>query len=163
MIRHIVALDAKRGIAKDNAMPPWKIPGDEAYFTRQTLSSGGVVLMGKKTFIEALKEHPLKGRTNYVVTRGSASIPNVNVVSDLIRFIRAWPSDETLWIIGGAEIFAQTLEYADELYVTEIDGDFDCDRFYPSYQDTFELLSESEPQLEDELTYIFRIYRPKVS
>lgn len=158
MIRHIVALDEKRGMAKNGAMPPWHLQQDEAYFTEQTLSEGGQVLMGKKTFIEALKYRPLKNRDNYVVTRDPAPIEGVTVVNDLQQFVADWPQNKALWIIGGSEIFAQTLDRADELYVTEIQGDFECDRFYPPYLDEFQLRHRGEPIQEHGITYTFCIY-----
>jgi dihydrofolate reductase len=160
MIRHIVALDAHRGIAKNGAMPSWHLTGDEAYFTRQTQLYGGQVLMGSGTFREALRNRPLKGRTNYVVTRDPSAIPGAILVNDLQKFMADWPRSRDLWIIGGSEIFAQTMHWADELYVTEIEADFDCDRFYPPYAETFELIRKSPPQQENGLTYRYCVYRP---
>jgi len=160
MIRHIVALDSKRGMAKDGGMPPWHLRQDEAYFTEKTLSYGGQVLMGKKTFIEALKEHPLSNRTNFVVTRNPAPIPGVTVVNDLLGFIAAWPESQDLWIIGGSEIFAQTLQQTDELYITEIEGEFDCDRFYPEYLEQFKLISRGDELEEHGIRYRFCVYAP---
>jgi dihydrofolate reductase len=161
VIRHIVALDSQRGMAKDGAMPPWKLRGDETYFTEKTQTYGGNVLMGKKTFIEALKNNPLKNRTNYVVTHDVSPIADTIIVNDLQRFLNDWPIDKDLWIIGGAEIFAQTMDFADELYVTEIDGDFGCDRSYPDYKQDFELLKASEVQTEHNVSYRFCIYKPR--
>jgi len=117
--------------------------------------------MGKKTFIEALHNHPLKDRQNYVVTRDPSPVPGAIVINDLSGFINDWPADRVLWIIGGSEIFAQTIKQANELYITEIDGDFGCDKFYPEYRDEFELVNDGEPQTENGITYRFRIYQPK--
>jgi len=159
MIRHIVAIDDKRGLAKHGAMPPWHLKQDEKYFMEQTLKYGGQVLMGKKTFIEALHNHPLKDRTNYVVTHDPTPIEGAVVITDLPKFMREWPAEKDLWVIGGAEIFAQTLGQTGELYVTEVEGDFDCDRFYPEYKPSFELVSKSEPITEHGITYTFCVYR----
>jgi dihydrofolate reductase len=157
----MVAVDNQRGVAKNGDMPPWHLKKDEAYFTEQTLSRGGQVLMGKKTFVEALRNKPLKDRTNYVVTRDPSPIAGVQVVNSLEHFIQQWPKDKDLWVIGGSEIFVQTMDYVDELYVTEIEADFACDRFYPPYKDDFTLVSDSGPQSENGLTYYFRVYTPK--
>jgi dihydrofolate reductase len=158
MIRHIVALDQKHGMAKDGAMPPWHLRQDEAYFTEQTLRDGANVLMGKKTYIEALKYHPLKDRIDYIVTRDPTPIPGAEVINDLATFMADWPKDKVLWVIGGSEIFAQTLDIANELYITEIEGDFGCDRFYPDYLGQFTLVSRSTPVTEHDIRYTFCIY-----
>ena len=139
-------------------MPPWHLKQDEAFFTEQTLKDGGQVLMGKRTFIEALRYRPLINRTNYVVTRDKSPVVGVTIINDLAQFIAAWPKDEVLWVIGGAEIFAQTLDIADELYVTEIEGDFDCDRFYPEYKQTFKLKSAGDFLEEHGVRYRFCVY-----
>lgn len=163
MIRHIVAFDQMRGMAKNGAMPPWKLPEDEAYFTEQTLKHGAIVLMGRKTFSEALKNRPLKNRTNYVVTRDASPIPGATVVNDLKAFTQNWPHDKDLWIIGGAEIFAQTLDAADELYITKVEGEFDCDRFYPLYEDRFEVVNQSERKQQNGVGFTFCVYRRRES
>lgn len=160
MIRHIVAIDERRGMAKDHAMPPWKLKGDEAYFTEHTKLYGGHALMGKGTFVEALKRKPLTDRVNYVVTSSYSSVEGAIVVNDLQKFIEDWPSNKDLWVIGGAEIFAQTLKYADELYITEIKGDFDCDRFYPEYKSQFKLKSRSSLHSEHGVEYSYCVYVP---
>ena len=163
MIRHIVAIDNQRGMAKNGAMPPWKLHRDEQYFTEQTLSHGGEVLMGRKTFVEALHERPLTNRTNYVVTRDSTPITGAVVMNNLEDFISDWPPGKDLWVIGGSEIFAQTMGQADELYITEIEALFDCDKFYPPYTGNFELVSKSALQTENDLHYYFCVYQPKKS
>lgn len=160
MIRHIVAIDQARGMAKNGAMPSWKLKEDEAYFTAQTLSHGAIVLMGRRTFTEALHNHPLAGRTNYVLTRQPEPLQDATLVPDLAAFRRDWPEGRDLWIIGGSEIFAQTMDWADELYITEIAGDFGCDRFYPEYHEGFVLQSDSDPHVEHGVTFSFKVYVP---
>ena len=161
MIRHIVALDSERGMAKGGAMPPWKLSKDEQYFTDETLKYGGNVLMGRKTFVEALQNKPLAGRSNYVVTRDPSAIPGVTVVNDLASFMADWPLEKDLWVIGGSEVFVETMHDAHELYITEIDGMYGCDKFYPAYKSSSELLHVSPPQLENGISYQFCVYRPK--
>ena len=158
MIMHIVAIDNARGLAKDGAMPPWHLKKDEAYFTEQTKTRGGITLMGRKTFTEALHGHPFTDRTNYIVSRDPTPIPGAQVVNGLEKFVQEWPEDKDLWIIGGSEIFVQTLDYADELYITEIEANYDCDRFYPEYKQKFKLARASDVQEEHGVQYRFCVY-----
>jgi dihydrofolate reductase len=156
MIRHIVVLDAKRGIAK-NGKYEWTPAADKRYFNQQTLSHGGVVLMGRKTFFEDVRR-PLPGRENFVLSHQDLAIPGVTVIHDLQAFLA---SKTDVWIIGGAELFAETLPLADELYVTELEGDFDCDQFYPSYKDAYRLVSKSESRIEKGVRYSFCLYKSR--
>lgn len=157
MIRAIAAIDRKLGIGKDGTIP-WELPTDQRYFTEQTKQYGGHVLTGLRTY--SLTYHgPLKDRTNYIVTHDSKPIPGAVVVNDLDTFLSEFTED--LWIAGGADIFQQTLNRTDELYLTHIDGVFDCDRFFPAYKDKFELATQSKPLTENGLTFTFCIYRRK--
>ena len=155
MRRHIVAIDSKRGIAKGGLIP-WYIPDDEAFFQSETKKFGGKVLMGARTY-ESIK-HPLAERKNFVLTHSPEPIPGATVVHDLAQFIKEVEGD--LWIIGGSEIFAQTIDIADELYITKIEADFRCDRFYPLYEDKFELTSRSEIKAQNGFRYQYCVYRP---
>ena len=139
----IAAIDSQRGLAKDGAMP-WNIPQDEAYFTDQTKSRGGNVLTGGTTFREAYKNTPLADRTNYILTREATPIAGVELVHDLEAFLRDF--DQDLWIAGGGKVFEQVISMgkADELYLTEIDGDYDCDTFFPEFNELFKLAEEGE-------------------
>ena len=155
MIRHIVAIDNRRGFAKDGVIP-WKLPTDEQYFTSQTKKYGGIVLMGRKTF-DSIRT-PLKGRENFVWTRNQDfQADGVTPVYDLDPFLS---QHENIWVIGGRALFEETIDVADELYITEIEADFNCDTFYPMY-DSFELAETSETILENGLKYTFRIYKSR--
>ena len=155
MIRHIVAFDKRQGIAK-GGIQPWYIPDDEAFFQSETRKYGGKVLMGARTF-EAIK-HPLGDRENFVLTHQTELMPGATVVHDLAQFLAELNGD--LWVIGGAEVFNQTLDVADELYITKIDADFRCDRFYPDYESKFELVRESAPKTQNGFTFAYAVYRP---
>jgi dihydrofolate reductase len=150
----MVACDSKRGIAKAGVQP-WKLPTDEAYFQEETLSRGGVVLMGRKTF--EVIGRPLAGRRNLVLTTQTTPIDGVELINDLAIFLRDYQGD--VWIIGGATVFAQTLSKADELYITEIEADLGCDQFYPDYATGFALVSQSKPQRENGLQFTFCVYK----
>ena len=155
MIRHMVALDRRRGIARQGRQP-WKLPTDEHYFAAQTKLHGGVMLMGRKTYV--VIGRPLPERQNFVLTRDmSFEAPGITVVHDIDAFLAA---HDDVWVIGGGEIFAATMGRVDELYITEIDADYDCDTFYPAYDD-FEAVQTGDWQTENETRFRFMIYRQK--
>ncbi len=123
----IVATDAAGGIGINNTLP-WRLPEDLAFFKRTT--SGHAIVMGRKTF-ESIGR-PLPNRRNIVVTRnagwqheGVEAVPSLEAAAALIGEAQAF-------IIGGAQIYAETLLQADRLLVTEIGKRFDCDAFFPT-------------------------------
>lgn len=157
MIRLIVAIDSKRGMANDHGIP-WqgKLPTDIAYFREKTMS--GSVLMGLVTYKEF--EKPMKGRRNFVINDTEEPIRDgFEEVRDLAGFVESFQTD--LWIIGGAGVFAQTISQADELYLTRLNGDFGCTKFFPAFENDFELASEAEPQTENNITFRFQIWKRK--
>lgn len=132
---HLIYARAANGvIGKDGAMP-WHLPEDLAHFKRTTL--GAPVIMGRKTW-DSLppRFRPLPGRRNVVVTRqtgwtaegvqGSAA-----VAQSLDEAIQLCKDAEDVWIIGGAQIYAQALSLASTAMVTEIEADFEGDAHAP--------------------------------
>ena len=111
---------------------PWHLPEDFRWFKRTTL--GHTVLMGRKTFASLGK--PLPGRTNVVVTRGP-DLPGVEIVRDLVAFDPTkWPGE--LFIIGGAEIYTQTLARCTDVYLSVVFREVEGDAFFPPFEDAFE-------------------------
>lgn len=154
MIRLIASNDAKRGIAR-NGQIPWDLPLDKAYFKAQTLRFGGNILMGHKTFNTL--SGPLIARTSYVASYSMAKLPGGAVlVNDLGSFINNFTED--LWVIGGESIYAQTIGRAHELYLTNIESDFNCDQFFPDYKE-FKLISSDGPRKENNLTFYFKVLK----
>ena len=160
MNRLIVALDRSLGMAKNGGMP-WNIPEDEAFFSEQTKTYGANVLSGGATFREAYKSKPLKERQNYIATHSADPIESATVVNDLNNFLREFKQD--LWVAGGAAIFQEVMAagQADELYITHIDADFGCDRFFPEFQAGFKLVSESEPGEQNGFRFKYCVYTKK--
>jgi dihydrofolate reductase len=122
---------ARNGVIGKDGGLPWHLPEDLAHFKRLTL--GCPVVMGRNTW-ESLPQRfrPLPGRLNIVVTRqsgwkadGASSAPSLG---QALALATAQP---LVWVIGGAELFAQALPLADVAEVTEIDADFDGDVFAP--------------------------------
>ena len=118
-------------IGKDGAMP-WHLPEDLAHFKRVTLNHP--VIMGRKTWDSIPPRfRPLPGRANIVVTRQiDWNEIGVQRASSLREALQVCENAEQVWIIGGAQIYAQALPLADELVVTEIDADFEGDAFAPA-------------------------------
>lgn len=122
----IVATDTQRGIGINNQLP-WRLPEDLAFFKRTT--SGHPIIMGRKTFDSIGR--PLPNRRNIVITRnpdwhhdGVEAVTSLDAAAKLV-------GDAEAFIIGGAQIYADTLPYVDRLIITEIDKAFNCDAFFP--------------------------------
>ena len=128
---HMIYARAANGvIGKDNAMP-WHLPEDMARFKR--LTQGWPVIMGRKTW-DSLppKFRPLPGRTNVVITRQpgwkEAGAQPAASLADALHLCR---QSEEVWVIGGAQIYAQAEPLADRIEVTEIAQDFEGDAVAP--------------------------------
>ncbi|MHA7222145.1 dihydrofolate reductase [Arthrobacter sp. RHLT1-20] len=124
-------------IGKDGGMP-WRLPEDMAHFTR--LTTGHPVIMGRKTW-ESFPEkyRPLPGRTNIVITRqegwGGTSAAEgaiaVKSLDDALLESQFAPGNEMVWIIGGGNIYAQSMDLANVAVITTIDTTTEGDTFAP--------------------------------
>ena len=134
----IVAMARNRVIGKDNAMP-WHLPEDLKYFKRITLQKP--VIMGRNSFESIGK--PLPQRTNIIVTRNpDYKVPGcivvngldqaLQMVADLYETVGA-EADSEVMIIGGAQIYEQSLGLADRLYLTEVQADVEGDARFPEF------------------------------
>jgi dihydrofolate reductase len=154
MIRLIAAMDSRRGIATASGIP-WKLPGDTAYFRQKTTT--GLIVMGWATYNEFAA--PLHGRENFVLsTRPGDLREGFEGVSSLDQLHAAHP-DEDIWVIGGAAVYAETISEAEELLVTEVLGDFNCTKFFPTFSDDFALTARGDDQQDGSLTYRFETWR----
>ena len=123
----VVAIDTNNGIGINNTLP-WHLPEDLAHFKRTT--SGHPIIMGRKTFDSIGR--PLPNRRNIVITRNTEwQHAGVEVVTS-IAAAKELVGDQQAFIIGGGQIFADTLADSDRLIVTRIDKAFDCDAFFPA-------------------------------
>jgi dihydrofolate reductase len=154
MIRQIAAIDSRRGIATDSGIP-WKLPGDTAYFHDKT--STGVIVMGRTTYNEFAA--PLHGRENFILTTHSEPLrTGFRPVGSLDELVADHP-DQDIWVIGGATVYAETIGEAGELLLTQVVGDFDCTKFFPSYQADFQLGAHGEDRQERGITYRFETWQ----
>ena len=159
MIRFIAAIDEKRGIADDNNIP-WlgKLPSDTEYY-RDKIKTGKI-LMGYGTYQVISK--PYHERINYVATNNSEILnEGFEAVKDARAFIQN--TDEDVWVLGGAGLFASTIDLADELYLTQVEGDFNCTKFFPKFEQDFELISKTKSLTENGIKFRFEVWKRKLS
>lgn len=154
----IWAMDTKRLIGQDNHLP-WKLPVDMKWFRQHTL--GKPIIMGRKTF-QSFGGKPLPERKNIVITQNhDFQAEGAYVVHSLAEaFDQAGAVDEVM-IIGGASLYEQSLAEADRLYVTEVQGEFEGDTWFPEYDTDAWQEVESHRHAADEKNShdcIFRIY-----
>ena len=129
LVTLIAALDRERGIGKDGRLLV-HLSEDLRRFKRTTL--GCPVLMGRKTWDSIGK--PLPGRRNLVLTRDPAwRDEGAEPVASLEAALALAAEAPRVFVIGGAEVYAQALARADELLLTEIDARFGADTFFPAW------------------------------
>jgi dihydrofolate reductase len=150
----IVAMDAQRGIGVDNQLP-WHLPEDLAHFKRVTLDRP--IIMGRKTFDSIGR--PLPKRRNIVVTRNRDwSHEGVEVARSLEEAV-ALAGDTEASIIGGAQIFKESMAIADRMIVTHIDGVYRCDTFFPEIDPAvWTVTARLEHRSADGVAYAFVTY-----
>ena len=132
IISHIVAVTKNNVIGKVRDLP-WHLPDDMKYFKDKT--RGHYILMGRKNFESIpMKFRPLPDRVNMVVTRQkdyqAKGALVFNTINEGIEYAHEQDAGE-LFIIGGAQIYKQTLDRVDVLYITEIDTQLEGDAHYP--------------------------------
>jgi len=131
-ISMIVAVAENDVIGKDNDLV-WHLPADMKYFKEKT--TGHCIITGRKNY-ESIPEkfRPLSNRTNIIITRQKDySAPGAIVVGSIeaaLEKARELESTE-IFIIGGADIFKQTMALTDKIYLTRIHHSFEGDTFFP--------------------------------
>ena len=128
MITIIAAIGNKNALGKDNQLL-WKLPKDLKHF--KTLTENHPVVMGRKTYESIGKALP--NRTNIVVSRKEnwfqEGILIVSTLKEALKFAKK--INEDFFVIGGGEIYKQTMDAAEKLEITKVDGDFNADTFFP--------------------------------
>ncbi len=128
MIAIVAAMAKNNAIGKDNQLL-WHITEDMKFF--KSLTQGGTIIMGRKTY-ESIGR-PLPDRRNIVISRSfSFSDKRVEVFHSIEEAIDAASSDEKVFIIGGGEVYRQSLCFADTLCITHINYQCEADTFFPS-------------------------------
>lgn len=128
MISIIVAV-AQNGTIGDKNSLLWHISEDMRFFKRTT--SGHPVIMGRKTY-ESLGR-PLPNRTNVVISRTAQQIEGCAVARSLQEAVEMFPTEQEVFIIGGAQIYALALEIADRIYLTRVEKEYQGDTSFPEW------------------------------
>ena len=143
MISLIWAMDKNWLVGKDNKLP-WHFKEDLLYYKEKTC--GKTVLMGDKSYYSLksyYKEKPLPYGKIYVASLDDLSLNDATVIHDINHFLDNFNKDEELWVVGGATIYRFSLPYADRLYITHVDGEYEGDAYFPKFdlENEFNLLS----------------------
>lgn len=152
MVSIIVAV-AQNGTIGDKNSLLWHIKEDMRFF--RTTTSGHAVIMGRKTF-ESLGSKPLPKRKNIVITRQDVEFEGALTAHSLQEAIRMAEGDEEVFVIGGAQIYAQALECADRLYLTLVERDYEGDTSFPEIDYRYwQLVAEQRHERGEEYEYPF--------
>jgi dihydrofolate reductase len=164
-INIIVAVEmGSRGIGYQNKIP-WYFPEDLKNFSKVTKgNSNNAIIMGRKTW-ESLPKKPLPKRQNIILSR---SIEDINLYDNELYFnsmtraidhCKQQQYDE-VWIIGGSEIYKVALETLpiDNIYITEIYKEYDCDSFFPETPESFTCVKERE-EINNEIILRYKIFK----
>lgn len=143
ILSHLLAASENNVIGKNNQLP-WNLPNDFKFFKNKTW--GMPVVMGRKTYESMEKELP--GRINIVVTTNKDWVRSNVVVAHTIEegINRAEESDcKEIFIIGGGEIFKQSLDIVNRIYLTRVHTIVEGDAFYPGMDESkWKLISEDK-------------------
>jgi len=179
MISLISAMSKNRVIG-NNGKVPWHITEDYIYFNKKT--SGHPIIEGRKTYesttqfenhkgwsetkSEILKHKLLPNRTNIIVTRQeNYKVPGAIVVKsldDAIAKAKQSPGSEEIFIIGGGEIYRESMNIADRIYLTVIEAEVEGDTFFPLIDEKLWELTSSKKRtvqvLDSKIIYYFNVY-----
>ena len=162
MIISILNCDIKYGIGKRNGLL-FSLPKDMKFFRETTLNH--VVCMGENTLLSFPGGKPLKNRTSIVLsqdpTHNYEGVINVHSFEDFLREMKKHAERDTVFVIGGASIYRQTLPYVDEVYLTKVNADGGAEVFFVNLDEEkdFELIKESAPEMDGDIEIKFTIYR----
>jgi dihydrofolate reductase len=161
MITIIAAAGLDNSLGKDNKII-WHLPDDFKRFKQ--ITSGHFIIMGRKTFESFPK--PLPNRTHIIITRNN----NYNapdgciIVNSIEKAIEVCPKEEPIFIIGGADIYKQSIDMANCIELTRINGHFEADAFFPKINLDLWKLETSQYHDKDEkhdYSFSFETYKRK--
>ena len=160
MITIIAAASQNNALGKDNNLL-WHLPEDFKRFKQ--ITTGHYIIMGRKTFESFPK--PLPNRTHIIITRQSEYIAQgCIVVNSLEDAVKSAPKNEEVFIIGGAQIYEQSLQFADKIDLTRVHAKLDADAFFPDFDTSEWDLVFSEKHFKDDkhiYDYTFETYLKK--
>lgn len=159
----IVAVDNKWGIGRDGRLLA-HVPGDMKFFREMT--TGKVVVMGRKTLESMPGRKGLPNRVNYVLTRKRDYEADgciiVHSEEELWKAMEQYEPDD-IFLIGGADLYNALYSRCDKLYITKMDADLDADTFIVNIDadPNYVMVSESDAITENGISYRFTEYRKK--
>ena len=159
----IAAVDENWAIGKNNQLLV-RIPADQKFFREMT--TGKVVVMGRKTLESFPNGQPLKNRTNIVLTHNKDYAVKdavvVHSMDELHEELKKYDSDD-VFVIGGEKIYEQLLYECDVAHITKIDFAYDADAYFPNLDQNpdWEITGDSEEQTYFDLEYYFYRYEKK--
>jgi dihydrofolate reductase len=139
MLKSLIVAMASNSVIGHKGEIPWRIPGEQKMFKQITM--GHSMIMGRKTY-EAIGR-ALPGRTNIVITRQTDyEAPDCIVVNDFRSALQACPSYESeAFIIGGGQIYQETISSADRIYLTMLPREVPGDTYFPAFSESdFEVI-----------------------
>ena len=149
MISIIAAVSKNGVIGVDNTLP-WDLPVDLKRF--KEITTGNVVIMGRKTYESIGKALP--NRVNIVVTRDkNFFVSGVLSVNSLDSALLKAGNNKDIFIIGGGEIYRQSMDFVDKLYITEVDMEVEGDTTFPTISDKWNVSNEEDFEGGKFLTY----------
>ena len=142
----VVAHDLSKGIGIDNQLP-WHFPSDMAYFKSLTekasIGKRNAVIMGRKTW-ESIPEQyrPLTGRFNIILSKNTTyTIPETTCLASSLNNALSYCDEtiERIFVIGGSKLYYEAIKhpYCEKLYITLIHKNYNCDAFFPNYEEVF--------------------------
>ncbi len=154
----IAAMDEEQGIGIDGELP-WRLSGEMKHFTQTT--RGATVIMGRNTW-ESLPSayRPLPDRLNIVVSRqADYKVPEGVLLAGSLDEALKLSDRERTFVIGGASLYSEAIRHPNcgGLVLTEVEGNFDCDAFFPPIPAHFKITHSSERFEEGDTGY--RIYQ----
>lgn len=161
MIISILNCDLEYGIGKKNGLL-FHLKKDMAFFREQTTNH--VVAMGENTLLSFPNAKPLKNRTNIVLSADPShnyeGVINVHTFNEFLKVIDDYSKNEKVFIIGGASIYRQTLEYVDYVYLTKVNAIGNAEVFFVNIDENknFQIIEESEPMDDGEYQIRFVKY-----
>lgn len=162
ILSHIVAVSENNAIGVKNGLP-WDIPEDSKFFKDKTLNS--VIIMGRKTF-ESIGR-PLPKRINIVISKTASQsdfpagvhlVPSIEEGVKLAKTLGDEKQLKEIFIVGGGEIYKQSLNLVDKVYLTRIHTKVEADAFYPVLAPTEFKMTDERPSKDDNYTYTFYEY-----
>ena len=148
---------SSNGVIGNEGKLPWHFPSDLKHFKNKT--HGKTVIMGRKTFEAEGMPKPLPNRRNIVVTRNSKYAPpqqGIEIAFNFASAIKMCEGEKEVFIIGGSELYRNALPYAQNLYVTIVNDEYEGDTYFPDFDWTNYVVvnQESIEENSKRLTFI---------